>query len=70
LISSLWVEHLLRPETGRGAVEQAEQSQVVRLGGGRRQLDDRRGPVEHLAATVEDEVVVVATKAKAMERGV
>ena len=52
------IKDLLHPKAGGGAVEQADQGQVIALRRLRRQLDDRRGLLEHLPAPVEDEVVV------------
>ena len=42
---ALSVEHLLHPETGGRAIEEAEQLQVVVFGGVFGELDDRRGSV-------------------------
>ena len=56
--AALVVEHLLHPEAGHRAVEQAEKGQMVCFGGIRRELDDRGSLLEDLAAAVEHEVVV------------
>ncbi len=67
--AALVVEHLLHPEAGRGAVEQPEHREVIRLRGPRRQLDDRRGLFEHLAAAIQDEVVVGRDEGKGCSKG-
>ena len=52
------VKHLLHPETCGRAIEEAEQGEVVLLGGPCWQLDDRGSAVEYLAAAVQHELVV------------
>src|SRR5699024_8730242 len=54
----LVVAVLLEPEQGRGRIEHAKQVQVLLFAGPLRQLDHRRGLLEHLPAPVEYEVVV------------
>ena len=56
--AALVMADLLQPETRHRRIEQPQQAKMLvlaRIGG---QLDDRCGTVEHLATTVEDEVVV------------
>src|SRR5690606_19510603 len=55
---ALEVADLLEPEAGRGRVEDAEELQVLGLCRRLRQLDHRRGLLEHLPAPVQHEVVV------------
>ena len=58
------VEYLLHPKARRGTVEQAEQGEMVFLGGIAGQLDDRSRTVKHLPAAVEHEVVVRGDEGK------
>ena len=51
-------EDLLHPKAGSRTIEHAEECEVVCLCRLCRQFDDGSRPVEHLAAAVEDEVVV------------
>jgi hypothetical protein len=52
------VADLFQPETRRRVIEDAEEGEVVVFGSVGRELYDRGSPVEDLAATVENEVVV------------
>jgi hypothetical protein len=58
------MEHLFHPEARCGAVEQAEQSEVILLTGIAGQLDDRGRAVEHLPAAVEYEMVMRSHEGK------
>ena len=55
---ALVVAHLLEPEAGGGAVEDAEQRKMVILGRGLRQLDHWRGPIEDLSASIQHEMIM------------
>jgi hypothetical protein len=55
---------LLHPKARRGAIEQAEQGEMIVLGGIAGQLDNRGRTVEDLAAAVEHEVVVGGDEGK------
>ena len=68
--ATLVVENLLHPEAGHRAVEHAEEGQMVHLSGACRELDDRGGLLEDLPPRSSTKWLWVATKAKAMERGV
>ena len=57
-LGTLAKEHHLHPKARRGAVQVAEQGEVVGFGGVVGQLDDGGGLFEDLAAAVEDEMVV------------
>ena len=56
--AALVVKNLLQPKTRHRRIQQPEQPQVLVFAAASGQLDDRRGTIENLAATVEDEVVV------------
>lgn len=55
---------LPEPKARRGAVEKSKEPQMVLFGGIGGQLDDRCRLLEHLPATVQDEVVVRGDLAK------
>src|SRR5690606_6292800 len=52
------VAYLLQIETSRRAIEQTEQPKMIVFRSGSRQLDHRRGAVEHLPAAIQHEVIV------------
>ena len=70
LVTSLSVKHLLHPKAGGGAVEQAEQGEMIVLGGIAGQLDNRCRLLEDLPAAVEHEVVVRGDLGKDDREGV
>ena len=61
--------YLLHPKARRGAVEQAEQGEMIVLGGIAGQLDDWGRTVEDLPAAVEHEVVVGGDEGKGDGQG-
>src|SRR5208282_5191078 len=58
MVAALWVEHLLHPEAGGRAVQQADEGKMIVFGRLRRQLDDRRRLLEDLAPAIEHEMVM------------
>jgi len=52
------VAHLFHPEAGGGAVEEAEEGEVVVFARLTRQLDHRGRLLKHLPALVQHEIIV------------
>ena len=58
LIATFVLTSRLQPEARGGGIEEAKQAQVFGFRSTCRQLNDRSRTFEHLAAAIEDEVVV------------
>src|SRR5690606_22081781 len=63
-LAALVVADLLEPETRRRRVQQPEQPEMIVLTRPLRQLNHRRGLLEHLPAPVQHKVVVRSNESK------